>query len=489
MRINGVCWLFLYLSVVGGKKKVSQIAESFTFLVEGEQQHIVTKLLEEKLDILISLNFTEISIKEPLAGVLGLLQKWENYGPFVADKELGGEYLSLSSPGIINIKRVLENVNKIMAYQDGTVPYQPVDNCVFQPTGLYLDNFKRGEANLKIIFNKIDPQWTPTTIKADKSQQNILISFAATLTDVAEQWEQKTTDLLNILESFTNNIFPNNLLGVMNKATCIGDQHEGENFKIKNCQSTNIGLQCTMDAYLPKEFNIIIQLHPIHYQNVRIKGEYTEQEFAKIKETAQIKLLNCTVNNWKNSDFPFCALKDMQKDCAKALEMDDIDEIISNCNFTWDTPPLAINLGEGGILLQVEADVNSGSKVIGDDPPFIIYSPENVIIREGTLELNFPPDMNITTFSLIKSKLTDDDIEKLVTQYHWNLFWENFSWDMWFRFGIFFIQIVTLPLTLLGIYLGCSQRIQIKNLMKGKGQKKINYHENKQFFSQSSNKK
>ena len=114
MRINGVCWLFLYLSSVGGKKKVSQIAESFTFLVEGEQQHIVTKLLEEKLDILISLNFTEISIKEPLAGVLGLLQKWENYGPFVADKELGGEYLSLSSPGIINIKRVLENVNKIM---------------------------------------------------------------------------------------------------------------------------------------------------------------------------------------------------------------------------------------------------------------------------------------------------------------------------------------------------------------------------------------
>ena len=86
-------------------------------------------------------------------------------------------------------------------------------------------------------------------------------------------------------------------------------------------------------------------------------------------------------------------------------------------------------------------------------------------------------------------KINENDIEKLVTQYHWNLFWENFSWDMWFRFGILFIQIVTLPLTLLGIYLGCSQRIQIKNLMKGKGQKKINYHENKQFFSQSGNKK
>ena len=489
MKINEVCWLFLYLSSVRGKKKVSQIGETFTFLVEGEQKHIVTKMSEERLDLLIALNFTEISIKEPVAGVLSVLQKWDNYGPFVADKGLGGEYLSLSAAGMINVKRSLENVNKIMKFQDGEIQYQPLDSCVFQPTGLYLENFKRGEANLKIMFNKIDPQWTATTIKTDKSQQSILIAFASTLTDIAEQWEKSTSDLLNILESFTNNIFPNNLLGVMSKAACIGDQFEGENFKIKSCQSTIIGLQCKVEAYLPKEFSIVNQMHPIHYQNVRIKGEYTEQEFVKIKESAQIKLLNCTINQWENVEFPFCALREVEKDCAKALEVEDIDEIIESCNFTWDTPPLAINLGEGGILIQIEADVSTDNKIIGDDPPFIICSPDNVLIREGILELNFPPDLNISTLNVIKSKLTEDDINKLINQYQWNLFWENFSWDMWFRFGILSLQIITLPLTIFGIYMNCSQRMELKILKREKTQKKMNYHENKQFFSQPDRKK
>ena len=106
----------------------------------------------------------------------------------------------------------------------------------------------------------------------------------------------------------------------------------------------------------------------------------------------------------------------MEKNCAKALEVEDIDDIIKSCNFTWDTPPLAINLGEGGILVQSESEVSTGSKLIGDDPPFIIYSPENVMIREGMLELNFPPDLNISQLNVIKSKLTDEDIDKLVNQ-------------------------------------------------------------------------
>ena len=489
MKINEICGLFLYLSAIRGRKKVSQIGESFTFLVEGEQKHIVTKMSEERLDLLIALNFTEIGIKEPLTGVLVVLKNWDNYGPFIADKILGGEYLSLSAAGMANVKRSLENVNKIMKFQDGEIQYQPVDSCVFQPTGLYLETFKRGEANLKLMYNKIDPQWTAETIKKDKTQQSILIAFASTLTDIAEQWEQKTSELLNILESFTNNIFPSNLLGVMSRATCIGDQFEGENFKIKNCKSTVVGLQCTVEAYLPKEFNIVNQLHPVHYQNIRIKGEYTEQEFVKIKATAQIKLLNCTVSQWENVEFPFCALKDVEKNCAKALEIEDIDDMIENCNFTWDTPPLAINLGEGGILVQSESEVSTGSKLIGDDPPFIIYSPENVMIREGMLELNFPPDLNISQLNVIKSKLTDDDIDKLVDQYHWNLFWENFSWDMWFRFGILSLQIITLPLTIFGIYMNCSQRMDLKILKREKTQKKLNYHENKQFFSQPNSRK
>ena len=48
---------------------------------------------------------------------------------------------------MINVKQSLENVNKIMKFQDGEIQYQPLDSCVFQPTGLYLENFKRGEAN------------------------------------------------------------------------------------------------------------------------------------------------------------------------------------------------------------------------------------------------------------------------------------------------------------------------------------------------------
>ena len=143
---------------------------------------------------------------------------------------------------------------------------------------------------------------------------------------------------------------------------------------------------------------------------------------------------------------------------------------------------------EEGILLTIRTYTYC-AHCIGDDPPFIICSPDNVLIREGILELNFPPDLNISTLNVIKSKLTEDDINKLINQYQWNLFWENFSWDMWFRFGILSLQIITLPLTIFGIYMNCSQRMDLKILKREKTQKKLNYHENKQFFSQPNSRK
>ena len=111
------------------------------------------------------------------------------------------------------------------------------------------------------------------------------------------------------------------------------------------------------------------------------------------------------------------------------------------------------------------------------------------MIREGILELNFPPDLNISTLNVIKSRLTEDDINKLINQYQWNLFWESFIWYMWFRFGSLSLQIKTLPLTIFGIYMNYSQRMELKILKREKTQKKINNHENKQMFSQPDRKK
>ena len=111
------------------------------------------------------------------------------------------------------------------------------------------------------------------------------------------------------------------------------------------------------------------------------------------------------------------------------------------------------------------------------------------MIREGILELNFPPDLNISTLNVIKSRLTEDDINKLINQYQWNLFWESFIWDKWFRFSSLSLQIITLPLTIFGIYMNYSQRMELKILKREKTQKKINNHENKQMFSQPDRKK
>ena len=138
-------------------------------------------------------------------------------------------------------------------------------------------------------------------------------------------------------------------------------------------------------------------------------------------------------------------------------------------------------------MIQIQSDVSTGN--IGDDLPIIICSPENVMIREGILELNFPPDLNISTLNVIKSRLTEDDINKLINQYQWNLFWESFIWDMWFRFGSLSLQIITLPLTIFGIYMNYSQRMELKILKREKTQKKINNNENKQMFSQPDRKK
>ena len=156
--------------------------ESFTFLVEGQDIQISTALKIEKLDVTIGLNFTEATIKPPLTDILTAYQSWQSFPAFVTDKNLGSEYLSLSSPGLHALKSLTDNVDKLLTYIDAT-PYVPHTLCEFTPLKLELNDVLRWKGNIINKYNKINRAWTPDTIRSDTEQQYALTAFGTIMSD------------------------------------------------------------------------------------------------------------------------------------------------------------------------------------------------------------------------------------------------------------------------------------------------------------------
>jgi len=476
-------WVILPVDSLRQVSRYGNGNTEFSFLVEEKKQTLANGISENLIEIFLPLDFTEATIKTPFAETLAVIKKWENYPPFVADETLKTEFFRYSSDGTINIKQCADNLNEILTYLNPAETYVVSGKCIITLPGLQEDFFTRGLNILKTRFDKFESAWTAATIKTDLTQQNTLLLFAMLLFDISSEWATKLTQIINTVEALQSSKIPISILGELSQSTCNPVLTQGEDYQIENCQLTNLGLQCIAKTYQPKEFITATLLKTVAYENIRIMGDNPDQTFIKLAGTNQIKLINCNESNWKHAPFPLCPLIDVQKDCETALEKDDIKNVILNCNFTMETTPLAQRFITGQVFIQTpDALISSGGRPIRDDPPLILSSPNEIIVREGVLEQSFPPMINPTGLEIIKSKLTQDDINLLVQTYQWNIFMDYFDWDHYVRYTFLAFQILLLPLTIYTLGVGMKQRRQIKRILNGKLQKRKNFEENRRLL-------
>jgi hypothetical protein len=121
--------------------------------------------------------------------------------------------------------------------------------------------------------------------------------------------------------------------------------------------------------------------------------------------------------------------------------------------------------------------INEGGSVVTKPPPIIIYSAQEVHVKNGDEEYVYAPLVNSTEARILESMLTVDDIYKLVSVQYWREVSESFSPADYIRYTLILIQFVILPLAIYNLVITVRTRNQVKVVSEGKRNYKINRNE------------
>ena len=120
---------------------------------------------------------------------------------------------------------------------------------------------------------------------------------------------------------------------------------------------------------------------------------------------------------------------------------------------------------------------SEGGSVVTKPPPIIIYSAQEVHVKNGDEEYVYAPLINSTEARILESMLTVDDIYKLVSVQYWREVSESFSPADYIRYTLILIQFVILPLAIYNLVITVRTRNQVKVVSEGKRNYKINRNE------------
>lgn len=479
--------LFIY-KLVGGRFRVSTNTDlpGLAFLADGDDIHLSLITEINRIGLNIKLDLKELEVKTATAAILQTIQSWEAYGPFAQDSGLKMEYLSMSSNGLTSTRKMIKNIEKILPYISSSEIYDnKTHTCVVTPRTLSTDKFTRADYNLKKRWSHIDSSWTPATIKSDKSQANTLLLFANYLNDMGFALMQETSELVTILEQLSDEKFPETLHSDLENSECIPEE-AGEGYSVKACAKKDIGFCCELETIVPKQLETFTQLYPVHYENIRLK--LCENCFyVKDKDSSFIKYANCSARYSMNMDFPVCEFVPLEKECLKYLQEVKVSEVISNCKFEEKIPDTVTLLPKNGILVQGKDDisVSTGTRTLSERLPYVIYSPDSVIVRHNGQEITVPGSKSVTALQIAISILTDDDILTLKKKHFWDDFRQEWGTDDSLRVSLLSLQILFVPISIgLSVFLFIRNKAKLAILEQAEKQAatKANYEENRKML-------
>ena len=485
MEQKGWIVFFLMLSVHQGKSqrqsnaKVRQINDPFAFLVTGEKMPISTQTKIEALDLLIKMDMDLVSYKAEKAQIDTILKNFQSLTFFTQDLALKNEYLSFFYISQENYNNFHKNMEILLTFK-GLEDCKNVTKCHTLALEVSLDDVKRAKANLQYRYNKIDPvNWTPTSISTHREQQNTLLSLISVFDEFSSEMNTKTERMITIIEGLSNKIFPEELLalvpGVCNDSTL----YEGEAFTVKSCSGCKTGYQCTIQTDTPSATTLVTKMLPVAYQGIHLVGREPKYLFARTAEL-ELKQLDCDYSEG-NVEYPSCQIHDLPPSCKKALDENDVRGAIHGCIFTRENVPISTVVPNGGVLIQdltpEGVQINEGGSVVVKPPPIIIYSAQEVHVKNGDEEYVYAPLIDSTEEKILESMLTMEDIYKLASVQYWREVGSSFSAADYIRYVLILVQFVVLPLALYNLIISIRTTKKIKEVSTGKRNYKINRNE------------
>ena len=159
-------------------------------------------------------------------------------------------------------------------------------------------------------------------------------------------------------------------------------------------------------------------------------GHDNRQIFIKKQADVNYKLLECDSYEFHGDLLPSCEIIPIKRECNDALIKNDILDIISWCNFTECRPELFTRTMLGGALFQghkinILEEREGSFHPLTATSPVIVYSSNTLKVTDGIEEIIVKPILTGTATQIVKSKLTQKQIDRLVSLLYWKNFFQN----------------------------------------------------------------
>jgi hypothetical protein len=487
--IRGLLFIVLGLGMVG---MTYQNVASLSFLVPSGKIFVETSVKAVRVSISAKTDLTTAEMSKYFTEINTAITNFKSAHVLTSSPTLNDTYLKAIAPGEKYLAMVYDLCIHMYTFMDTGKDLAPQSSCVFNYTLLEKSSLAEGTRVLQAKLIEIRAIITGSGVSTEEGENKILLDqFSLIFNSITMVWYTHMSTVIANLDTLDGLQFPENLKGHLETLNCI--KNEGAEFEqITVISSTpgNKGLTIELDIGVPMSHKEMERLTPITYNGVQLRGEAEYIYFARDIDTTLVKLLNCTNTlKWINQHAPVCHELPFDENCKKGLVAEDTPKVLKNCLFMYSSPPSAIRLIDNGILIQKAGlTVTDGGRTVYQSPPYILYTKKEVKVAMKGEELIFPALTIPTVENIVTSRLTALEILAMMTKCFWDTFWINFDYTEyldWFAIGV--EGIILLPLSIVGICLGCKNRInkRANSRLLAKERRKQNLRETRALLRES----
>lgn len=461
--------------------------QGFTFLIEGEQLQYagITKVDRVTLEILIP--FSRSDTQKVLEIYNKLLTRWNNLPAFneaTTDNSLTIAYLSLAAIPVKQILALSHTISQVYNFKDTASLRTPDALCKYTHTEVALSDMKTQAANVQTSFSHIDKLWSLETVQADPTKDLILRTAMLTLAEASGILTKSFNELFSVVDTLASNKMPEAVRGMYHTAPCIGILFE-EKITVLDCFPSITGYICDLEIQSPVKVLDVLELFPVHYNDIRLVGKTDDERFISVLGTHDIKSLKCDHYVFNQEDLPSCFLNDLNDLCQKALKKNNIDNIINHCRFISEEPFLYRQTKSNSFLIQGQ-DVLISQLINGEytpltvpDTPLLILSPNTLKIMTHQQEWILTPADTSVVLTVKNSLLSLDQIQDLESKYYFQHLLETMDSEDYVRHSLLILQIILYPLAIVGLILGVYVRKHLLSVLARGKTKPTAYASNK----------
>jgi len=440
-------------------------SENIHWLIPTTTIQVESSVKILRVSIKATTNLTMVEVTEHFLEVEKLIKTYKVLGFLTVGSGLREKYINALSPGENYVSLSLPLFRHLYSFFDTTKDKKTLSNCSLEYELLNVQAIQEG---LKFLHEKQSPLQVyldEATVKADPSKLAALDTFVLAFNTICYQWYENirlTLAELDILESLH---FPESLRGRLETVHCFpvnGVEHE--NIKIMYIEPGKRGLNAELELSIPATTKDMEKLIPISYGGVQLRGPESHNDnifYAQTAGTNNIQLLNCTSQmEWSSEHTPICHDIPLNEDCLGGLQQYDTERVMKSCSFTSTFFLDIVRIKNDGILVQSpDFTVIEGGKTLYNQPPFVIFTNQELKISNKQQEFVFPANLNSEKREIITSKLSKIQVLELKAKAHWQDFTHSFNMLEhidWMAIGI---EGLLTPLVFLGICLGLRRRV------------------------------